>query len=87
MQILKVAAPLPQNVMEEREIPSDKALVPPLVVRIVDLLVTEKCISDDSIMRVELCLDEAITNAVLHGNKGDFDKKVKVTLFRDDESW
>ncbi|MHC4481774.1 MAG: ATP-binding protein [Planctomycetota bacterium] len=35
----------------------------------------------------ELCLDEALTNAIVHGNGRDPKKKVHVCLFCDDERW
>ncbi len=87
MQIFKESTARPGNIIEEREIPSDKALVPPLVVRLTKRLLEARCIEKSGQRKVELCLDEAITNAVVHGNGGDFKKKVKVILFRDKDSW
>ena len=55
--------------------------------RLVQHLFTEGLIDDSARMKVELCFDEAITNAVIHGNKSDFQRTVKVTLWRDERSW
>ena len=87
MQILEDPIATPENVIEEREIPSDRALVPPLVVRLIERLTNEGLVDDSQRMKAELCLDEAITNAVLHGNKSDFSKMVKVSLFRGEDHW
>ena len=87
MQILQESAAPPKEIIEEREIPSDRALVAPLVVRLVERLLDDGLIEKSRLKKVELCLDEAITNAVIHGNKSMFEKKVKVTLFRDSKSW
>lgn len=35
---------------------------------------------------LRLCLDEALTNGVKHGNKGDMAKKVYVSVYKDDET-
>ena len=87
MQIMNEPLTIPGSVIEEREIPSDLALVTPLVVRLIEKLVSEGCTDSTSLMKVELCLDEAITNAVIHGNDSDFGKVVRVVLWRDDDSW
>lgn len=34
-----------------------------------------------------LCLDEALTNAIVHGNSGDPAKRVTILLFCSDNSW
>ena len=34
-----------------------------------------------------LCLDEALTNAIVHGNSGDPAKRVTIHLFCSDRSW
>ena len=58
-----------------------------LVCRLVDRLVDDGCVGEIDRRKVELCLDEAITNAVIHGNDSDFEKKVQVQLFRDGGRW
>lgn len=46
----------------------------------VDDLVTQLNIGDDVYANLMTCLNEAITNAIFHGNKQDLDKKVFVNL-------
>lgn len=87
MQIIREPLAIPGSVLEEREIPSDTALVTPLVVRIADLLAERGLIEDADRMKIELCLDEAITNAVRHGNRSDFGKLVRVKVFEDETCW
>ncbi len=87
MQILAEPLSIPGDVFDEREIPSDTALITPLVVRLIERLSAEKLIDEQEKSKIELCLDEAITNAVHHGNKGDFSKSVKVSLWRDADAW
>lgn len=87
MQIMQESLTVPGEVLEEREIPSDVALVTPLVVRLIDDLTAKGVIDNSSRMKVELCLDEAITNAVIHGNRSDFEKIVRVITWKNDRSW
>lgn len=71
----------------EREIPSDQALVPPLVLRAMEFLSAESLVLPKDECKVGLCLEEALQNAVLHGNKEDFKKKVRIAVFMSDEEW
>jgi len=87
MEILAEPPTIPGKVFETREIPSDVALVVPLVCRLVDRLSADGCIAEADRRKVELCLNEAVTNAVIHGNGSDFRKLVKVKLFRDGSRW
>lgn len=87
MQLFKDPVQISGEVFEDREIPSDQALVTPLVVRLVARLDAEGYLCDSTRMKVKLCFDEAITNGVKHGNQEDFSKVVRVRLFRDDVHW
>ncbi|MEM7262672.1 MAG: ATP-binding protein [Planctomycetota bacterium] len=87
MQLFKEPVQLTGEVFEDREIPSDQALVTPLVTRLVKVLEERALIDESNRMKVKLCLDEAITNGVKHGNKYDFSKMVRVRAFQDDTSW
>ena len=87
MQILAEPLTVPGEIFEERVIPSDAALVTPTVVRLVERLLEENCFSRNQRGKIELCLDEAITNAVIHGNDRDFTKSVHIRLWKDDSSW
>ena len=87
MDILAESPTISGTILETREIPSDVALVIPLVCRLVERLVDEGYVCEGDRRKVELCLDEAITNGVTHGNDSDFEKLVSVQLFADGESW
>jgi len=87
MEILTSQSKIPGKVIDAREIPSDVTLVIPLVCRLVDRLMEDKFVTAEDRRKVELCLDEAVTNAVIHGNDSNFNKMVQVELFYDDEAW
>jgi serine/threonine-protein kinase RsbW len=71
----------------EREIPSDSALVTPLVIRAVEFLRNEHLIRAEDESKVGLCLEEVLQNAVKHGNKSDFKKKVRFRVFLGETEW
>ncbi len=87
MQILAESPTIPGSIFEERVIPSDVALVTPTVVRLVKVLLERKFIEPIQKSKVELCLDEAITNAIVHGNKSIFEKKVVISLWTNADAW
>ncbi|MGA1202837.1 MAG: ATP-binding protein [Planctomycetota bacterium] len=87
MEILTVAATHPGSLLESRQIPSDVSLVVPLVCRLVGRLVAEGRVTEEDRRKVELCLDEAVTNAVTHGNDSNFEKLVTVRLFESGPCW
>ena len=71
----------------EREIPSEVALVTPLIIRATDFLESEGLLLPEFKSKFQLCIDEALRNAVVHGNKRDFSKKVKLIAFLSDSCW
>jgi len=76
-----------KKVILEREIPSDVALVTPLIIRVSEFLVKEELLRADFTNKFQLCLDEALRNAVIHGNRRDFQKKVRMRVFADESRW
>ncbi len=75
------------NPVLEREFPSDEALVTPTLVRIMEFMVQEGLVVEDQRNQVGMCIEEALQNAVLHGNQGDFRKFVKAVIYLDDVQW
>lgn len=75
------------KVILDREIPSDVALVTPLIVRVTEVLCEQGIVSPEFRSRFQLCLDEAVRNAVIHGNRRNFAKKVRVRAFDDGVRW
>lgn len=70
-----------------REIPSDPALVTPLVVRVLEHLKEESLVDARLENRVALCLEEALQNAVVHGNKLHFQKRVRLRIHLGNDAW
>jgi serine/threonine-protein kinase RsbW len=52
--------------------------ISPLVDRLMPLIKISRCVSGDE-RKVEIALREALTNAVLHGNKHDVQEKVHIS--------
>ncbi len=75
------------RVILEREIPSEIALVTPLIIRVTEFLLEGNVIPLDFKNKFQLCLDEALRNSIIHGNQRDFSKKVKLAAFVDDAHW
>jgi anti-sigma regulatory factor (Ser/Thr protein kinase) len=71
----------------EREIPSDPALVTPLMIRALECLRDESLVEPVEENKVALCLEEALQNAVQHGNGKDFTKKVHLKIRRRESDW
>lgn len=68
-------------------IPTQLSFKMPLVYRIVKELKSGGYLPWTGSHRAELCFDEALTNAMMHGNKLDPARKVHVMLFADSDRW
>jgi serine/threonine-protein kinase RsbW len=75
------------EVILEKEIPSEVALVTPLIIRTTEFLSEKEVLPIDFKNKFQLCLDEALRNAVIHGNRRDFSKKVKLRAFVSETRW
>ena len=71
----------------ERDIPTNPALIAPLVIRAVELLKSEGLVMERDESKIGMCLEEALQNAVKHGNKGEFRKTVRFRIFRREAEW
>ena len=69
------------------EVESNLTFKMPLIFRLTRLLKENCCIDPALQQLVELCFDEALTNAMVHGNRLDTTKQVRVWLFCDDDNW
>jgi serine/threonine-protein kinase RsbW len=78
--------PFGQTILE-MTLPSQLSMKTPLVFRIVKELKGHGCLPWTGSPRAELCFDEAVTNAMVHGNRLDPARKVKVIVCADDERW
>jgi len=68
-------------------LPTQISLKTALVYRMIRELKARQCLPAAGDPRAELCFDEAITNAMVHGNKLDSGRKVRVILCADGERW
>lgn len=59
----------------------------PVIAEILFTLYSHKLLQSKQEMKIRLCLDEAIINAIKHGNDEDPGKKVRVQLFADGTRW
>ncbi|MCX6171024.1 MAG: ATP-binding protein [Ignavibacteriales bacterium] len=75
---------LPDNVYV-KEVPSDPDLLPQLEEFIMGLAVRSH-LSDDKLNSLALSFAEAASNSIVHGNKLDKNKKVKITVLVNDKS-
>ncbi len=68
-------------------IPTQLSCKTPLVFRMLKELISRECLPWTGSHRAELCLEEVLTNAMVHGNKLDPTKLVHINLFADAERW
>jgi len=68
-------------------VPTQLSYKTPLVYRIVKELAAKGHLPWTGSHRAELCMDEAITNAMIHGNKQDAQKNIHVIVCGDAERW
>lgn len=79
-------APRGETILQSR-IPSDLALLTPLAVRLTQQLISDGWIHEEDRSRFEVCFEEAIKNAIVHGNKEDPSRWVSARLFSDNLGW
>jgi len=87
MHFVAEAPPDLGEVIHEREIPSAIELIAPLVIRLNAILVDRGLIPEADGRTVALCLDEALRNAIVHGNRSEFRKKVLVRVILGSDMW
>lgn len=71
----------------EMAVPTQIAFKTPLVFRVIKELTQRGYLPWTGSHRAELCLDEALTNAMIHGNKLNAAKQVRLTVFGDKDRW
>ena len=58
-----------------------------LIQRLVRTLEQNGCVAGEAKYLAEICLDEALNNAIQHGNRGDPRKKISAVIFADETRW
>jgi serine/threonine-protein kinase RsbW len=80
-------APRVGEILLERQWPSRLDLKHEPLDAVADLLVGGGMVVEDDRPWLALCLDEALVNAMLHGNEGDPALAVSVAVFADERRW
>lgn len=80
LHIYQDAAPIPEDLVFERRLPSRPELKEALIADIVALMEEQGCFAEADRHWLLMCLDEAIVNAMLHGNEGDPELDIVVTI-------
>ena len=76
------------RVLVEEKIPSRLSLKNELIARVLGVLKREGLVVDPQAQaRWRLCLDEALVNAIVHGNNGDPRRYVSLRLMRGKSRW
>lgn len=75
------------EVLLDIRVPSDLGFKTPLIYRIVQELQANACIPHEGIHMAELCFEEAMVNAMMHGNSLDSSKTVRCIVCCDDNDW
>jgi serine/threonine-protein kinase RsbW len=87
MKIRAGELPPPGETLLETQIPSDLALKTPLALRLVATLIEEGLIAESERAKLEVCFEEALKNAIVHGNRQDPRCQVRVRIFRGAAEW
>jgi serine/threonine-protein kinase RsbW len=69
------------------QIPSRLEEKTPIIRRVLERLRHDRFIGPQDEMQVRLCLDEAIINAMRHGNRYDESKSVTIRLYAGSDEW
>ena len=64
-------APQYGQIVYEKKFPSEVCLIPAVIIRLVEFLTQEGLLGEDRKNQLSLCFDEALKNAVLHGNRSN----------------
>lgn len=75
------------TVLLEIEVPSQLSFKDPIIIRMLRLLSVEGYLNRDDSKLVQLVMDEAVKNAMMHGNQFREDLNVGICLFVDEENW
>ena len=74
-------------VVFDRSLPSELGCKEALSEQLLALMQSRGMIAEDDLHWLALCLDEALTNAILHGNEADDTVPVRIRLACTAESW
>lgn len=87
MAILEAPTRVPGDLLEECELASEVGEIAPVVESVTRRLSETGCCGNEDLPKVRLCLEEALLNAVIHGNGARSAAPVRVSVWHDAESW
>lgn len=87
MKIHPHAAPVLGEVLFETKIPAELALKTPLAIKLASLLVGEDLVPESDLAKLEVCFEEGLKNAIVHGNCGCPERLVEARVLRDGHGW
>ncbi len=87
MKIHETRAHIQGETLFETRVPTDLEIKTPLAIRIGSELLARGLIDDDDREKIEIAFEEAIKNAMVHGNRQDPELAVSVQVFSDGEGW
>lgn len=76
-----------ERIVLDIEIPADMREKDEHILEIEKLLLLERLMPGRHHLRVRLCLDELITNSIVHGSQNDLAKKIRLHLSADRDYW
>jgi serine/threonine-protein kinase RsbW len=76
------------EILLEEELYTHFSIKTPLIEKVFETLqINDIELGEDRKMKVRLCLDEALMNAIMHGNKQNGQKKIYAKLMSDATRW
>jgi serine/threonine-protein kinase RsbW len=87
LTVLATDPPALTGVLFDRSFSSELGRKEPLSEELSALMHGQGMIGEDDLHWLALCLDEALTNAILHGNEADDTVPVRVRLAHTTETW
>ena len=87
MKIHETRAHLQGETLFETRVPTDLEIKTPLAIRIGSELLARGLIDEGDREKIEIAFEEAIKNAMVHGNRENQDLAVTVRVFCDGEGW
>jgi serine/threonine-protein kinase RsbW len=87
LRILPGEPPVPATCLHDRAWPSRLDLKQQAMDEVADLLIAGRLVAAEDRHWIYLCLDEAVVNAMLHGNEGDPQLEIRIGVYTDEQRW
>ena len=77
----------PETIHLDRKVKSDLVMKGPLITGLTGKVLELGLMDESRVEQLELCLEEAVINAMVHGNRSDPERQVRVRLFQFENEW